>query len=245
MADKLKRNKKTKEKNSATKILIKSMPASLYEARNAQKVFFGDQIVHDLDKIKAESIGFMNHECTECGALKWKTETATLCCNNGKVHIPSFPDPPQYLKYLWTADTIDARLFREQSRPFNNALALSSIKVAERRFQGGFTPSVVFEEKVQQLYGPLLADHNETPRFSQLYVHDPATENTMRIANMNLPKSLSKKQIETVKNIMPKLQQLMKEVNPFVKDFMHICEIPDNDIKEGKLVISCKQRPQG
>ena len=91
----------------------------------------------------------------------------------------------------------------------------------------------------------MIAEQDEIPRFSQLYVHDPATENTLRISNMNLLSSLTKKQIETVKNIMPKLQNLMKEVNPYVKDFMHICEIPDEQLKEGKLVISCKERPKG
>ena len=95
------------------------------------------------------------------------------------------------------------------------------------------------------MYGPLIADQHKIPRFSQLYVHDPATENTTRVANMNLPRSLSAKQKDTITKVMGKLQQLMKEVNPYVKDFMHICEIPDADIKEGKLVISCKERPQG
>jgi hypothetical protein len=37
----------------------------------------------------------------------------------------------------------------------------------------------------------------------------------------------------------------MKEVNPFVKDLLHICEIPEEDIKDGKLIISCDQRPKG
>ena len=44
---------------------------------------------------------------------------------------------------------------------------------------------------------------------------------------------------------MKKLQDLMIEVNPFVKDFLHICEIPDEEIREGKLIISCKARPEG
>ena len=98
---------------------------------------------------------------------------------------------------------------------------------------------------MQQIYGPLVADNNETPRFSQLYVHDPATENTQRVANMNLPKSLSSKQKETIKKVIEKLQDVMKQVNPYVKDFMHICEIPEEDIKEGKLGLSCKERPKG
>ena len=242
--EELKRTTKEKEAKEKKRLLVRSMPSSMYEARNAQRVLFGEQIVKDLEEGE-DGIGSMNVKCAECGALKWKTETATLCCNNGKVDLTVFPEPPPYLKYLWTANTIEARLFREQSRPFNNALALSSIKVTERRFDSGYSPSVVFEGKVHQLYGPLIADLNETPRFSQLYVHDPATEDTLRIENMNLPRSLTKKQIETVKNVMKKLQKLMKEVNPYVKDFMHICEIPDANIKEGKLVICCKERPKG
>ena len=62
---------------------------------------------------------------------------------------------------------------------------------------------------------------------------------------MNLPKNLTTNQIESITNIMISLQNLMHEVNPFVKDFLHICEIPDEDIKEGKLVISCRARPDG
>ena len=98
-----------KEKKRAA---VKSMPTSMYAARNAQKVLYGEQIVHELEDSK-DRIGPMNIKCAECGALKWKTETATVCCNNGKVYLSAFPDPPKYLQQLWTANTIEARLFRE------------------------------------------------------------------------------------------------------------------------------------
>ena len=239
-----KRNERNKKSKQNKRNLAKSMPASIYEARNGQKILFGEQIVSDLD-VTNDSIGKMNNKCDECGALKWKDETSTLCCNNGKVYLESFPDPPDYLKRLWTADTADARLFRENSRSFNNSLALSSIKKTERRFDNNYNPSVIFEGKVSQIYGPLQASENETPKFSQLYVLDPATEHTMRIANMNLPTSLTNQQVEIIKKTMNKLQKLMKETNPYVKDFIHICEIPEEDIRQGKLVISCKERPKG
>ena len=129
--DKFNRNLKVKESTLKSRVNARAMPSNMYEGRNAQKVLHGEQFVPDLEHSK-DRIGNMNIECSECGALKWKTETATLCCNNGKVKLKPFPDPPVYLKQLWTADTIEARLFREQSRPFNNALALSSIKVTER-----------------------------------------------------------------------------------------------------------------
>jgi hypothetical protein len=192
-----------------------------------------------------EDIGRMNIECNECVALKWKSETPTVCCNNGKVNLAPFPNPPQYLHHLWTANTVESRLFREQSRAFNNALALSSIKVTERKFSNNYCPSVVFEGKVCQMFGPLIPDDDQAPRFAQLYIHDPATQHTMRVQNMNLPSSLSSKQTDTITKIMGKLQNLMTEVNPYVKDFLHICEIPDDDVKDGTLVISCKERPQG
>ena len=90
-----------------------------------------------------------------------------------------------------------------------------------------------------------MPEGNEPPRFAQLYIHDPATQNTMRIKNMNLPTSLSSKQIDTITKVMSKLQNLLAEVNPYVKDFKHICEIPEDEIKDGILVISCKALPKG
>ena len=38
---------------------------------------------------------------------------------------------------------------------------------------------------------------------------------------------------------------MLKNVNPFVKDLLHIFEIPEHDLSDGKLVISCKERPAG
>ena len=235
---------KRNEKQRKAMAKAKNYPKTMFVARNAKKVLYCEQLVPEL-KDSNDKIGVMNNICAECGALKWKSETSTVCCNGGKVSLTPFPDPPAYLKQLWTADTIEARLFREQSRPFNNALALSSIKVNERKFSDGFTPNVVFQGKVSHIYGPIQAEENETPRFAQLYVVDPAMQHTMRVHNMNLPKSLNKKQIDTITNIMKKLQKVMEEVNPYVKDFKQICEIADDELIQGKLVISCKDRPKG
>ena len=44
---------------------------------------------------------------------------------------------------------------------------------------------------------------------------------------------------------MKKLQDMLIQVNPYIKDFLQICEIPDEGIEEGKLVISCKASPDG
>ena len=49
-------------------------------------------------------VGLMNVECTECGALKYPKERKTLCCNNGKVNIPSFKPPPEDIRVLMDGD---------------------------------------------------------------------------------------------------------------------------------------------
>ena len=238
------RRNKDKEAKRRARMLAKSSPKNMFSGRNAKKVLYGEQIVLELKDSK-ENIGSMEHICPNCSAMKWKTETSTLCCSNGKVFLASFPPPPAYLETLWTADTAEARIFREHARSFNNALALSSIRVADRKFEGSYNPSVIYEGKVHQMYGPLEAENGETPRFAQLYVHDPATQHTIRINNMSLPSSLNKKQTEVISRVMKNLQKLLTEVNPYVKDFQHILEIPEEEIKDGTLVISCKERPRG
>ena len=230
------------KKEAALKKLKRSqhIPKSQFAARNALKVLSGEQIVPEL-KDSENKLGSMNVICDHCKARKWKSETASLCCNGGKIKLDLFPDPPQIIKNLLTTNSPEANLFKENTRSFNNALALSSVRVNEKRFKNGYSPSVIFEGKVTQMCGPLLPEEGETPRFAQLYVHDPATEHTTRVQNMCLPKHLSKRQTNIITNTMGNLQTLLKEVNPFVKDLLHICEIPDGDLQDGKIIISCKK----
>ena len=152
--------------------------------------------------------------------------------------LTRFPNPPEFIQKLLTDDNVESKLFRENARSFNNALALSSIQVNEKRFSNGYTPSVIFEGKVTQYCGPILPDEGQEPRFAQLYVVDPATEHTSRYKNM----SLSKKQATIIRQTLHQLQDLLKEINPFVKDLLHVCEIPDEELKGGRIIISCKKQ---
>lgn len=119
---------------------------------------------------------------------------------------------------------------------------MSSIKVRERRFQG-FSPNVIFEGKVFQYAGPLQAEDGEDPKFAQLYIKDPALETTHRQQNMSLPGSMSQQDRHTIYATLQNLQELMKAVNPYVKDYKMICEIPEDELLDGQLVISAKARP--
>ena len=170
--------------------------------------------------------------CEFCQAIKWKNEPPSLCCLNGKVKLPEFPEPPKILKELLTSKTEEGKLFRKHERPLNNALALSSVQVKVRNFSGGFVPCVVFEGKVCQKIDPLLPEEGDDPRFAQLYVVDPATEHTIRIRNMNLPDSMTEREIHLMEDLLKKLQEMLKNVNPFVKDLLHICKIPEDQLSD-------------
>ena len=113
----------------------------------------------------------------------------------------------------------------------------------ERRFQQGFCPNVIFEGKVHQYSGPLQAEDGEDPKFAQLYVKDPALETAHRQGNMSLPSRMSQEDRETMHTILYHLQELLKQNNPYIKDFKMICEIPEEDLLDGQLVISAKARP--
>ena len=57
---------------------------------------------------------------------------------------------------------------------------------------------------------------------------------------MILPSNLASAKKETLRGILNTVQDVMKEVNPFVKDFKQILEIPEEDLAEGKIVITAK-----
>ena len=214
---------------------------TLKDGLRNQEVLCGTFPVQKLEN-SFDSIGKMDIKCQECGALKFKRETPGFCCSDGKVKIKPFPRPPEDLAKLWFNKGRTGNILKKFSRELNNALALSSIKVSLRQFQG-FNPSVVFQGKVAQLTGALLPADGEAPRFSQLYCYDPRLESYQRFENMNIPSDTSRAEKEELKTLLQKLQDLMHKHNPFVRDFKMILEMPEEDLAHGKIVISASQRP--
>ena len=188
-----------------------------------------------------DTIGKMDVECDYCGALKFPKETPTTCCSGGKVALPPFPRHPEALMNLWTGADTRSRLFRENSRIINNAVCLSSLTVTERN-PGGFNPSVVFQGQVKHRAGALLPAEGEDAKYAQLYVFDAALESTQRFQNMNMyiPRTTSPAQKAILRELLQVVQDTVHEVNPYVKDFIQIIEMPAEDIGEGKIVIAAK-----
>ena len=214
------------------------------EGLMSNEILEGSHFVPDL-KDSVDTIGPMKIVCPDCGAFKFKKETGSTCCSNGKVYIEPLPKPPTSINKLWHDDTPEGRLFRQNARSINNAVCLTSIKGKQRLFGGGFAPSVVYEGKVTYLVGPLQAAEGEKPCFAQLYVHDPSLETGLRLSGMTIPAGSSETQKTILKKVLHKVQTELHKFNPFVRDFKQIMEIPDTDLGEGKIVISAKARPNG
>ena len=193
-----------------------------------------------------DSIGEMIHVCRHCGAYKFKQESPSSCCLEGKIVLPPFPEPPQAVKDLWFGETPDAKLFKMNSRVFNNAVSLSSLSVRERPegpetpLNSNYAPSVIFHGRVIQRMGPLQAEADAQPCFAQIYVIDQSLETTIRFANMTLPRHMSQPDKERMRRILETIQQEIHQRNPFVREFKQVMDIPEQDITEGKVIISAK-----
>ena len=93
--------------------------------------------------------------------------------------------------------------------------------------------------------GPLLPEPGQDPKFAQLYVLDPALENAKRFERMSLPRNMSQNNMNLMKRILNNVQQVIHETNPFVQDFKQVLEIPEEELQDGKIIISADARPAG
>ena len=213
------------------------------EALKSQEILDGSYEVLALQDSE-DNIGQMNIVCQYCNALKFKRETASTCCNNGKVILEKLPQPPEQINKLWHDETPEGRLFRQNARSINNAVCLTSIKGKQRSFGGG-PSNVVYQGKVKYLVGPLQAAQGEKPCFAQLYVHDPNLETGLRLSGMTLPAGTSLRQKKILKQVLAKVQADLHKCNPFVRDFKQIMELDEAELGQGQIVISAKARPTG
>ena len=148
-------------------------------------------------------------------ALKWAGETLGICCNQGKISLAPLEQPPMMLLELLTANSTQGKHFRNHIRAYNTALAFTSVgvKVDERFTQGGGAYSFRIQGGIYHRIGSLLPENVEQARFSQIYVFDG--NETERRQNV-----MSGLQTE----LLAKLQQLMHDINPFVRQFRSAVE---------------------
>ena len=171
-----------------------------------------------------------------------------MCCGEGKVREPFLPKPPNLINDLWFHNTEEAKVFRKYCRSLNNAVCLASLVVGRKdknKNVDSYMPTVFFQGKMTHYMYPLQAHETETPHFAQLYVLDSDQEFTTRFANMSLPTNITRRERDIMKKLLEKVQNIIHQHNPYVKDFKQILEMPERDFQQGKIIISAKAKPKG
>ena len=180
-----------------------------------------------------------------------------ICCRAGKVDLPLWLMPPvgspaREILELWQSDGELGRVLREFSRKITNAMALGSHVIHEKPPPGGgWAPTVVIQGKVSHRLGGLQAPAGETPRFAQIYVHDPAeadleSATTIRIRYMKLPVGTPQPKRQALHRLLDYLHERLTACNRYVRDFKTALEkISHGEFEHNKLVLSADAKPAG
>ena len=160
----------------------------------------------------------MDIHCAHCNALHWIDErntssprtrpNFTACCSCGKVSLPPLAQPPSSLWDLLEGQTSEARKFFNQIPKYNNAFAFTSVgaKIDQSMARGG-----VYTYRLQGILhhrmGSLLPSEGETPKFAQMYIHDPQIQEECQLN--------SKEELDP--DILHRLQKMLQDVNPYAQ----------------------------
>ncbi|CAN0837902.1 ATP-dependent DNA helicase PIF1 [Linum grandiflorum] len=136
--------------------------------------------------------------CAYCGACFWLEEALKLadrvnnpafsmCCQLGQVDLPLLPTSPPLLDRLLAVngDSV-SKHFRSNIRSYNAAFQWTSFgaKLDPRLMHSRGPYSLVLNGENYHYMGSLLPPDGQPPRYSQLYVHDPTSEDSNRLASV-------------------------------------------------------------
>jgi hypothetical protein len=132
--------------------------------------------------------GKMDTICGFCNAKMWIKEQLTklnnnnpqfsLCCENGKILLPSLLATPQELEIILTNKERSAVKFRNQIHMYNLVLAFTSLdaKIHESVTRGTGSYSFCIQGEFYHKIGSLCPVEAQCPQFAQLYIHDTENE---------------------------------------------------------------------
>ena len=203
------------QRNNQAKTRGKTNDSLLNSARSAPASEILDNLIDE------HTVGTMNYSCPHCGAKFWEREklsTSTkdyfkfsLCCEQGKVVLPTISTPPECLMNLLTATDKRGRAFRDHIRAYNSALAFTSFGVnLDKELANARSEVYTFRIHgvVHHYIGQLTRREGEAPSFAQIYIHDGTAERELE----NRQRNLGEAGLPEPRG----LQDMLHEVNPYV-----------------------------
>lgn len=141
------------------------------------------------EPIAKHYLGQMNIECPKCHALHFASEKLSnssmrnpkfgICCLQGQVDLPAFPEWPRELKALFH-DPHDEQKFIENVRQYNSALSFTSLGVKIHTFAGGPPAAFRIHGALHHLMGSLVPPEGNSPSYAQLYIYDAQQATELR-----------------------------------------------------------------
>ena len=136
--------------------------------------------------VKPIHVGSLNTKCQYCGSYNFELEklksrsTKTnfefaICCQRGRVNIPTTKPPPTVLKSLFAGNDNDSKIFKKHIQSINNDLAFASLMASHVKLPPG-PPVFKIQGQTYHRMGPLLPADSENPKYVSVYLHDTQHE---------------------------------------------------------------------
>lgn len=205
---------------------------------------------HYIEPINPVSFGRMDILCTHCTAHHWLDERVSgspisrprfsHCCHHGTVALEHLRDPPEELKSLFTAQSSQAKDFREKIRQYNSALAFTSFTANEKDVNSGGGGPWVWKSgyTIYHRAGTIFPNAENNPMYAQLYFYDPVEALQYR---MNRNENLKHETMESLQNM---LMETNRYRCPYIFEVYHSSPILGLRICFSMPSRSCSRRLQ-
>ena len=220
------------------------------------------------DECGRHYLGEMNVECGYCGGLGFQAEVqgtfpnpdnsdeklvhfGSLCCCKGKVDGISDFDLPEDLEWLYTSDDPMAVHFRENSRTYNNGMAMSSITATKgwrsRTHNKKMDSMLTSGGQLFRRVGSMLPVQGEQPKCVQTYFYGGDEATKWRILNTKRNIS-SRSEKRTYTKVFNKLNDILTGANnTYIESFLGVKEYVETHLKDKiwdvKLSIHANESP--
>ena len=141
----------------------------------------------------------------------------SLCCSRGEVKLPPIKDPLEILKKLLTGNSQRDRDFCQQIKAYDSSLAFASMCLTGHEYtlnsKGPYCYRI--NGQVYHKISQLQPESGKSPGFSQIYIYDQQNELDYHLRSFtNLDK-----------NLLKELQDVIKDINPYAKTYMHVADV--------------------
>lgn len=199
------------------------------------------------------TLGSPSYKCIHCHAQLWHAERVnkgvtkgtpifSICCKKGEVSLPKTPQTPDYLLSLYN-DEARGRDFKRSIRLYNAMFAFTSAGGnVDHSINKGRGPYIYrLNGQNHHVFGSLIPDDGDTPKFCQLYIYDTGNEVNNRMRWVNVADG----QVVDAE-VVDGLIRMLDEQNELVKKFrMARDRWENNDIVDLKVELKVCRAESG